>query len=118
MLLAQYAMANLFRLKPWAVRHSNATRRVKSTDLIDIKNKTIPISSSVIIESSQSSSSTPLNSRLLQVTLDSHVTKNNITEAEILWYTETVMNHTSLRCAETNTLLFQRMLRDSEIAKI
>ncbi|XP_043468991.1 uncharacterized protein LOC122503272 [Leptopilina heterotoma] len=97
------------------------TKSKKHKDLMDIARKTVPISNSVVTKpsepSSQTSSSISLNNRLSQHLLDSHLTKDTVTEAEILWCIETVMTHTSLRSAESNVLLFKRMFPDSEIAK-
>lgn len=89
---------------------------------MDIARKTVPISNSVVTKpsepSSQTISSISLNTRLSQHLLDSHLTKDTVTEAEILWCIETVMTHTSLRSAESNVLLFKRMFPDSEIDKV
>lgn len=59
----------------------------------------------------------PSDTRLAKNLLDFYAMKDSTIEAEILWCLETVMNHTSLRSAESNVLLFQRMFPDSDIAE-
>ncbi|XP_062541413.1 uncharacterized protein LOC134209440 [Armigeres subalbatus] len=48
--------------------------------------------------------------------LNQFVLRNGVTEAEIRWCIQTVMNHKSLRAAEKDVAVLKRMFNDSEIA--
>lgn len=58
-----------------------------------------------------------VSSRTPNRTLDSFAIKNDVTEAETLWCIQTVMGHKSLRTAEKDVSVMQKMFKDSKVAE-
>lgn len=50
-------------------------------------------------------------------TLEKCLVKDSVTEAEILWCVNTVMNHDSLRSSESSVLLFGKMFKSCQVAQ-